>query len=142
MRERGIRAQRIDVGVRMGITVWFITFRHFGKWDGTLIVRVVGMIVAVTLMVVAMVLADLVRVLHLDRRIWPDHVNKRDGNDQQALDNGSHFISTSFRECANGIFRWRAQPSCRLNCVKANLRPLLTIRNSTIRISCSDLQIE
>ena len=83
--ERRVHAQGNVVGVRVGIAFRCVTIRSFGRRDGPLIVRKVGVIVSRVL--VAVILADLVRVLHLDSHILASHVNERDSNDQQTLEN-------------------------------------------------------
>lgn len=87
-REKGVRAQRNDVGVRVGIAIRIAVFRSLGGWDRTVIVRMVGVIVFRMLVAVAM--TNLVRMLHLDGQMGTSHVNERDGDDQQTLEDGSH----------------------------------------------------
>jgi hypothetical protein len=61
--------------------------------------RMVGVIVIVSRVLVAVVLANLMRVLHLDSEIRTNHVNERDSDDQQTPEDGLHVFSTSLRKC-------------------------------------------
>ncbi len=89
--EQNVRAQSNDVGVRVRIAVRLVAVRIRG-WDWTVAVRVVGMIVIVSRVLVAVALANPMRMRHLDGRIGASHVNERNGNDQQTLEDGSHSI--------------------------------------------------
>ena len=100
-RERGVDAQRDDVAVREGISVRIILIRHLRSRHGTLVVRMMGVTVIVSrvvVVVVAVVLANIMRMLHLDRQIGACHVNERDGDDQQSLEEGSHAILGKIRQ--------------------------------------------
>lgn len=55
--------------------------------------RMVGMIVVITCVLVPVAMANFVRMLHLDGQVGTSHVNERDGDDQQALEDDSHVNS-------------------------------------------------
>lgn len=101
--EKGVHAQRKDVSVRVGIAFRCVSIRSFRRRDGPLIVRMVGVIVS--WMPMTVVLANLMRVLHLNSQIRASHVNERDGDDQQTLENGSHVFSLSLWICASANIR-------------------------------------
>lgn len=88
--ERGVYAQRNDVSVRIAFRC--VTIRSFGRRGRPLIVRMVGVIVIVSRVLVAVASANLMRVLHLYSQIRASHVNERDGDDQQTLEDGSHVF--------------------------------------------------
>lgn len=90
------------MGVRVGIAFRCVTIRSFGRRDGPLIVRMMGVIVIVSWMLMTVVFANFMRVLHLNSKIRASHANERDGDDQQTLEDGSHVFSLSLWMCASG----------------------------------------
>lgn len=88
--KRGVHAQRYDVGVRVGIAFRLVTIRGFGRRDRPVIVRMVGVIVIVSRVLMAVILANLMRVLHLNSQMRASHVKERDGDDQQTVEDGWH----------------------------------------------------
>jgi hypothetical protein len=79
--ERSVHAQRNDVGVRVGIAVRLVAVWNLRGRERAVIVRVVGVLMIVSRVLVAVALAHLVRMLHLDSRIGASHVCQRDGDD-------------------------------------------------------------
>ena len=81
----------------MGITLRIAFIRDSRKRRGIVVVQMVGMIVMIPRMMVAVILTNLVRMLHLDGQIRASHVSERDGDDQQTLENCSACNSMKLR---------------------------------------------